>query len=511
MQCLFPTRASERRPRGWVALWLTAILAALGAGAWWYLSQRGAEEAKSSDLSLLHTISRGDFELTVTERGEIESAGSTEVRSEVKSMNTTGVAILKIVPEGIEVKKGDFLVELDSSQLRSDRLLQQIAVNTAEAAEIEAKNLYETTLIARQEYLEGVYVQERQTIESEVFVAQENVRRAQDYLEYSRKLAAKGYVNELQLEADEFALEKASKELDAARTKLRVLDEFTKAKTLKTLDSDIAIAKAKYDSFQKSHQLELDKLAEIEDQISKCILTAPDSGTVVFAHGAEGRDGQEFVVEEGALIRERQAIIRLPDPSKMQVAVAVNESLIQYVRPGMPAAIRMVGSNDRVLRGSVNRVNQYAEPTNWRRANVKDYKAIVNIDEPSDLVKTGMTASVTINSVFVPDAVQAPVQSVYAHGDDQFCFVERQGKLTAQPVVCGPTNDRFFVIESGLDVGDKIAMNPRQLVEKIGLPETSPERAQASVDAGVSARRITELAAGSGSASADRDTTSGLK
>ena len=58
------------------------------------------------------------------------------------------------------------------------------------------------------------------------------------------RLAAKGYVNQLQLEADKFAVEKSRKELDAAKTKLKVLDEYTKAKMLKQLESDIAIAKA---------------------------------------------------------------------------------------------------------------------------------------------------------------------------------------------------------------------------------------------------------------------------
>ena len=66
---------------------------------------------------LLHTVARDDFELTVTERGEIEAFDVTEIRSLVKSNNTTGNAILKIVPEGTAVKKGDFLVELDSSAL----------------------------------------------------------------------------------------------------------------------------------------------------------------------------------------------------------------------------------------------------------------------------------------------------------------------------------------------------------------------------------------------------------
>ena len=145
---------------------------------------------------LLHTVERDDFELTVTERGEVEAFDVTEVRSLVKSNNTTGNAILRIVPEGTEVKKGDFLVELDSSALAASARRQKILVNAAKALEVEAHNNYDTAVIAKREYLEGTYLQERQTIESEVFVAEENLNRAKEYYAYSQKLASKGYVNE---------------------------------------------------------------------------------------------------------------------------------------------------------------------------------------------------------------------------------------------------------------------------------------------------------------------------
>ena len=284
-------------------------------------------------------------------------------------------------------------------------------------------------MIAKREYLEGTNMQERQTIESEVFVAEENLNRAKEYYAYSQKLASKGYVNELQLEADRFAVEKAKKDLDTAKTKLKVLDEFTKPKMLSTLESAILIAKAKWDSGQNSHELELEKLQEFDDQIAKCTITAPQDGVVKYAHVMDGRGDQEFIVEEGTIVRERQAIIRLPNADSMRVNLKVNESLIQYVRPGMPAVISPVGFGDRVLRGTVEKVNQYAEPTGWRQANVKEYKAFVSIDDPAPDLRSGMTASVTIRCAEVPDALQVPVQAVYAHGDKFYCFVVQRRQM----------------------------------------------------------------------------------
>lgn len=458
---------------------LVFTLAVIGGGGylWWYYANRDDDQPNA----ILHTVERDDFVLEVIERGEIQSGGLNEVRSQVKSKNTTGTAILRIVPEGSTVKQGDFLVELDSSALEEERTTQQIAVAQSEALVVEARNLHETAKIAKQEYLDGVYVQERQTIESEVFVAEENLNRAKEYLEYSKKLAAKGYVNALQLQADQFAVEKSAKELEAAQTKLKVLDEYTKAKTLTQLESDIATTKARWEAEQHSYNLELEKLKDIEQQIALCTITSPRDGTVLYAHERDRRGDGDFIVEEGAVVRERQAIIHLPDPNAMEVKLTINESLIQYVVPGLPAVIKPVGLGDMKLRGKVKNVNQYAEPSGWRKANVKEYKAFVSINDPPTVLRAGLTASVVIRCAQVRDALQVPVQAVYAHGNKFFCFTCNEGNWQAKEVDCGPTNDRFFVIESGLEVGDQVALNPRLYREQVELPELPPEIQQRAV------------------------------
>lgn len=504
-----PRRRVPPRRAGFV-LWI--IAAALSAGAialaWWWFRDDGRRE--DADI-VLHQVVREDFKLDVTERGEIESAGVTEVVSEVKTKNTPGVSILKIIPEGTAVKKGDFLVELDASAFREERNAQQILVNTAQAVVVQSQNVYETALIAKAEYLDGTYVKERQTIESTVFVAEENLNRAKEYYEYSKKLAAKGYVNQLQLEADRFAVDKTVKELDAAKTSLKVLDDYTRAKMLKQLESDIIIAQAKWESDKKSLELELEKLAEIDLQISRCNIVAPKDGTVTYAHNRENWGGEEFVVKEGAVIRERQAIIRLPDPSSMRAELNVNESLIQHIRSGLPATISPVGMGDMKLRGSVISVNQYAEPSGWRKANVKEYKALVSIDQPVAELRSGMTASVTIHCDQVDDAILAPVQSVYAHGGKLYAFVYADGDWEARPVKTGPTNDKFFVIEEGLAEGERIAVYPRGYLDQVALPalETQQrERNEATAAAPAKTPKADDAVAKEGAAAPAEPSTS---
>ncbi len=472
-----PSRQHRFHPRANIQLLVLGALALSGiAAGWvWYRSSTGT----GGEASLvLHEVGRDDFELAITERGELEAAGVTEVRSEVKTQNQPGLAILRVVDEGTHVKAGDFLVELDSSALDAERVTQQNLVNLAEATVVETRNLYETALIAKQEYVEGTYLQERQTIESEVFVAEENLNRAKEYFQFSQKLAAKGHINQLQLEADGFAIEKSAKELEAAKTKLRVLDEFTKPKMEKQLDSDIVITEAKWGSAKKSYDLELTKLNELEDLIAKCTIYAPKDGLVIYANDRDRHGNDDWVVEEGAVVRERQVIFRLPDSTAMRVELKVNEALVQYVKKGLPASIRPIGMDGMELSGRVTSVSRYAEPGNWRKADVKEYKAYVSINEDVVGLRSGMTASVTVKCDYVPDALQVPVQAIHPHGDDYYCMV-RDGKgWRPQKVKVGPTNSEFFVVDEGLNEGDQVAMNPRRYVAGVDLPELPPAKAR---------------------------------
>jgi HlyD family secretion protein len=202
---------------------------------------------------------------------------------------------------------------------------------------------------------------------------------------------------------------------------------------------------------------------------------------VVFAHERDRGGNESVIIQEGTVIRERQVIIQLPDPDTMEVELTINESLIQFMKIGMPARIVPVGFGGDVLQGQVSKINQFAEPTGWRKANVKEYKATVSIEYPPQGLRAGMTASVTVLCEEIDNALQVPVQAVYAHGNTYYCFVFKNGKWEARPVVPGATNDKFYVIESGLEEHDQVAMFPPGVLDKVELPKLAPEREQRAV------------------------------
>jgi HlyD family secretion protein len=463
-------RAAARRrgmSRGRM-LFSGVVVSALALGGYAFLSRPAV---KRVERPLTQLVSLAPFENVVVEQGEIESSKNEEIRCEVKARGTSGITIIEVVPEGAMVEQGDILVRLDSTALDQEQIQQQIACNTAEATAIQSQNTFEAAKIAKIEYLEGTFVQEEQLVLSEVFVAEQALRTAQLAFASSERLSLRGMVTALQLEGEQFAVDKARKDLEAANTKLTVLRKYTREKMVKQLDSDIASTEAKWKADQKGFELETAKLRDIEDQVAKCTIRAPRAGQVKYANKYSGRGGAEFVVEPGAVVREQQPIIQLPDSTLMQVKATISEARINAIRTGMPAAIRVDALQDEVLQGEVMKVNQYAEPGGWMSGNVKKYATFIRVMNPPENLRAGMNAEVRVFIERQPEALQVPVQAIAETKGKYFCLVENaEGDLETRPIECGSSNDKFMVVTGGLQKGERVVLNPRSR-EELELPD----------------------------------------
>ncbi|MBT7925048.1 MAG: HlyD family efflux transporter periplasmic adaptor subunit, partial [Opitutae bacterium] len=439
---------------------------------WWFMTAGESEEALPD--ALFEQVVRKEFRLEIVEPGEIESAHNVDVLCEVKSRNSAGVNILEIVPEGSQVEKGDFLVRLDDSALQKDLLTQRIDVHQAKALLVQAEADYEAAKLAMDEYLSGSYRQDLEQLEGAVFVARENLRRAQEYHDYSQKLAVKGYISETQLEADSFAVEKSRKDLDLSLTKLDVLKVHSRKAKVNDLNASIQTAEARLLSRRNSYELEVAQEAEIEEQISKCLIKAPASGEVTYANrntsSSSSSDG--ILIEEGRPVRERQAIIRLPDPSNMRVLAKVNESRIEQVKLGMPVEISIFAARELVLRGYVEKVGEYPIPSASRyTAHIKEYATEVLIENPPKGLRPGMTAKVRVLVEQIPSALQVPLHAVLRVKGASYCLVvDESGNLQARVVRLGSANDSSTVVESGLSEGEQLVVNAREFRDIVTFP-----------------------------------------
>jgi multidrug resistance efflux pump len=476
---------------------IAVVLTMIGVGIWYMTS--GTSES-GGNAPILVPATRGEFVAQVLDQGEIQSSENIEIRCEVRPAGGS-IAVIEVIPEGTMIinteedprDKDVVLVRLDSKAFEKDLDQQKLAVSSAEIAVIQAESAWDAAKVSEKEYVEGIYVEKLKTIQNEIYNAQQETEQAEAYLEHSTKLHKKNFITTQQLKGDRIAVQRAKNSYELATKKLQVLNEVTREKEMIKLTSDTKAAQVKFNNETEKRGIEEGKLAEVELQIKNCTVYPPKgvSGQVVY-NKEQGRGGQtEWVLVEGATVRERQVLIRIPNPTKMEVKALINEQSITAVRPQMPVAIRVDALHNAQLKGIVTSVSQYAQAGDFMSSSIKKFPVMVKIIDPPAELKPGMNSSVAIQTMYLEDAVQVPVQCIYAALDSRFCLVKRGDKYETIEVKISGGNSKNVCIESGINAGDLVVMNPgshRELLElpnriveaKIDVPKDAQAEAEAA-------------------------------
>ena len=328
-------------PRGgsWVTRLIigVVVLSIVGGAAWGavHLMSNRAEKTVSDVLTT--KVQRGELVVTVTEDGSLESAVNIDIKCEVAG----GTSILWIVDDGNRSEEGredrrSWIPPRWKSRLTSSGLPRR--------RRVPPRSRPRKTTPRRnwrvEEYVQGTFVKSVQDQDAQITIAEENLRSAQNALEHSERMFRKGYISALDLESQKFQVQRAQLELDSAQTAKDVLVKFTKLKMVQELESKRDSAEAKMRSEGASFDLEESRLKRLETQLEKCVITAPADGMAVYANEQGMRFGgsQQSQIEEGAAVRERQTMLRLPDLAQMQVKVTVHESKVEMLSRAWKAA-----------------------------------------------------------------------------------------------------------------------------------------------------------------------------
>ena len=463
-----------------ILLVIGCLVVALGYYA--YASMKTALTQDDVASFKFREVESGLFKHTVIESGVIESSQNIDIICNVRS-RAGGVQIIWVIEEGTQVKKGDRLVELDTTTLEDSLQQQQLIMNRANSTKISAAAAVRRAEIARQEYLEGTFKQAEQLIESNILITKQNLSTALDQAAFSERLAAKGFATQQQLQGNRFAVQRANLDMALKENELRTLREITKQKMLVGFDADIETAKASEQAEEKNYIEEEKQLNEIKQQIENCIIYAPDDGQVVYANKQSSRSGSEFIVEAGATVRERQSIINLPDPEQMQVKAKVNEGRIAFIKKNQRVDIVVGALEGQILQGTVSKVNKYPEASSWFNSEVKEFATYIKIHNPPEAIRTGLTAEVEMLVKTMNNQTMVPVQTLHEDQGQAFCLIKRpydsdnplhsqamggkHGDVGAEfsievvPVEYAASNNKFLAITSGLKKGDMVVMNPR--------------------------------------------------
>lgn len=328
---------------------------------------------------------------------------------------------------------------------------------------------------------DGEAMQKLRKLQDDKQTAAKELRQAETTLEGTKRLFAKEFLPQTDLQRDEIAHGNAVLKLQSAETAERLFlkYEFPKtaeenlskyAEAVRELDrarkaaiSKMAQAEAKLKSAQGQHNIQSRQLKESKEQLAKCTITAQKPGLVVY--GGAGQDmvwyGDQERIREGATVRERQSIITIPDMTKMSVKVRIHETYIKKVKKGQKARITVDAFADKLLTGEVSKVGVLPDSQNmWANPDMKVYLTTVDIEGTHDWLKPGMSAKVEIMVNHLLDVVHVPTQAVVLNEGKRVCYVARGLKPERREVEIGEASDEFVEIKSGLDPGDSVLLRP---------------------------------------------------
>jgi HlyD family secretion protein len=448
--------------------------------------------APQAEQNQFHKVKRGDMLISVVEGGALKAVKESIIRSEFEGISR----IISIVAEGTYAKQGDILVELDSSELKDRVNQQEVTYQNNDFAFIQAKeNLsIQQSLVESQikeaelrvefaksdleKYIEGDAPQQINTATNAIIIRREQLQRAQDKLEWTQQLFKKGYASKSEQEADGLSLVQARIAVDQAEEDLRLFRKYDLPKSQRRLESaweqskleldrlrqrtsnQLAQAEANLRTSQRALELTHEKLKELKQQLENAKIKAPQDGLVVYASSSFGDRGQ-MLIEEGAQVRQRQEIIKLPDVSQMIVEIRVHESHVLQIHPGLEAYVTVDSIPDRRFKAKVTKVAVLPNSQDrWMNPNLKVYSTDVLIEEELPDLKPGASARAEIVVTNLVNALTIPLQAVTTVKGKQVCYVQNGAGLVPVPVTVGNFNDQFIEIRAGLNEGDHVALTP---------------------------------------------------
>jgi len=454
-------------------------------------------------------VTPGPLTVDIVESGTINAREQIIIKNEVEGKTS----ILYLIPEGTQVKKGDLLVELDASSLVDAKIDQEIKVQNAEAAYVNATenlavaenqaksdiDLAALTLeFANQDlkkYIDGEYPNELQKAQAEITLAEEELTRARDTLKWSQTLSNEKYLSLIELQADQLSEKKKALDLELAKNNRDLLVNYTYKRNLAQRRSDVSQAqmamertrrKARADVVQAEAELKArqaedqrqkDKLSKIEEQLGKTKILSPADGLVIYATSAQGGGFRHNVepLQEGQDIRERQELIYLPTANSSNAGIAIHESNLKKVRVGMPVVVTVDALPGRKFAGRVAHIAPLPDAQSlWMNPDLKVYTTQIFLDGNDSAIRTGMSCQAKIVIESHDNAMFVPVQAVLRVNAKPTVFVYNGSQFEPRTIETGLDNNRMIHVIKGLDPGDIVLLTPP--LKTAGVDYQAPEK-----------------------------------
>lgn len=343
--------------------------------------------------------------------------------------------------------------------------------------------------------------QELRKLKDAVLIAEAEFALKKKTYEGAVRLADKGFITPNELQNKKIDFDKSQNSLASTKATLKLFQTYNIQKEAEQFllnyeQALMRLSRAKKDAIaemadsvgdlnraERYYRWEKKQLNDLREQYIACTIKAERPGLVVYGDGSDRWDPDE-IIREGAKVRERQAIITIPDMRHMAVKVRIHESQVKRVRKGMPVKISVDAEPDKALTGEVDNVGVLPDSENRRfNPDQKVYKTSIKIAGVHDWLKPGMAAEGRIIIRIIPDIVMIPVQAVFNHKNVTFCCIKSGSNIETRVIQIDDYNNRFAAIKNGVEEGEVVLLQkPEELdLTRIeALPPADKAKAQST-------------------------------
>lgn len=334
--------------------------------------------------------------------------------------------------------------------------------------------------------------QELRKLKDAVLIAEAEFALKKKTYEGAVRLADKGFITPNELQNKKIDFDKSQNSLASSKATLKLFQTYNIQKEAEQFllnyeQALMRLSRAKKDAIaemadsvgdlnraERYYRWEKKQLNDLREQYIACTIKAERPGLVVYGDGSDRWDPDE-IIREGAKVRERQAIITIPDMRHMAVKVRIHESQVKRVRKGMPVKISVDAEPDKPLTGEVDNVGVLPDSENRRfNPDQKVYKTSIKITGIHDWLKPGMAAEGRIIIRIIPDIVMIPVQAVFNHKNMTFCCIKSGSNIETRVIQIDDYNNRFAAIKSGVEEGEVILLQKPEELDLTGIKALRP-------------------------------------
>lgn len=346
----------------------------------------------------------------INSTGEVRAHDMVDIQAEV-----SGVIVELPIIEGQKVERGDLLLRIDPIQTTTER---SGAVAERAGAQAELKRIDAMIATARANV---------KRLETEIRSAQADIREAE--------ITAERDQNDLRRQQDLYRSRTISiDEFEIVETRSRISKERVEAAKarleqaqaqLTAGQSSVSEQRAMRVSAEQSLAAREAMLERAEDMVNKVTIVSPLDGVVVRLNVSIG----ERAVP-GIQSNPQATLMTLADMSRLEAELSVDETDIVRLQLGQEATVKVDALPDHPMKGTVSEIGSAPiQTTSNNSSEGKDFKAVIVIEDPSPLLRIGLTceADITIETRENPLAI--PIQALTMREVE----VDGEGKYVAPP------------------------------------------------------------------------------